>query len=130
MGADDPTRCAGLEENRAGADSSCLVRTQVNELIARANAEWDELHPDEDDSERLLPLIRLRVRPLLQPLSAPTLALRKLSECRRGSPPGLPGLLVVLVDRTAQLWSISRYRADGVKPLPPGVSPPNQSGQR
>lgn len=33
---------------------------QVNELIERANQEWDELHPDEDGSERLLPLIRLR----------------------------------------------------------------------
>lgn len=39
---------------------------QVNELIDRANKEWDELHPDEDESERLLPLIRLRVR-LLPP---------------------------------------------------------------
>lgn len=84
MGADDPTRCAGLEENRAGADSSCLVRTQVNELIARANAEWDELHPDEDDSERLLPLIRLRVRPLLQPLSAPRASLTRHSLTRAG----------------------------------------------
>ncbi|BGO97365.1 Double-strand break repair protein MRE11 [Rhodotorula toruloides] len=37
------------------------LKTKVNELIQRANQEWDELHPDDDDSERLLPLIRLRV---------------------------------------------------------------------
>ncbi|BGP33197.1 meiotic recombination [Rhodotorula toruloides] len=37
------------------------LKTKVNELIERANQEWDELHPDNDDSERLLPLIRLRV---------------------------------------------------------------------
>jgi double-strand break repair protein MRE11 len=35
---------------------------QVNELIDRANAEWDELHPGEPPEDRLLPLIRLRVR--------------------------------------------------------------------
>lgn len=33
----------------------------MNELIDQANKEWDELHPDEEESERLLPLIRLRV---------------------------------------------------------------------
>ncbi|GAA5839543.1 hypothetical protein JCM9279_005973 [Rhodotorula babjevae] len=38
-----------------------FLKSKVNELIKRANAEWDELHPYEDDSERLLPLIRLRV---------------------------------------------------------------------
>ncbi|GAA6060679.1 hypothetical protein JCM10212_005061 [Sporobolomyces blumeae] len=37
------------------------LKTKVKELIERANQEWDELHPDEDDSDRLLPLIRLRV---------------------------------------------------------------------
>ncbi|GAA5999486.1 MRX complex nuclease subunit [Rhodotorula paludigena] len=37
------------------------LKSKVNELIDRANKEWDELHPDEDESERLLPLIRLRV---------------------------------------------------------------------
>ncbi|GAA5957123.1 hypothetical protein JCM8115_003964 [Rhodotorula mucilaginosa] len=37
------------------------LKSKVNELIERANQEWDELHPDEDGSERLLPLIRLRV---------------------------------------------------------------------
>ncbi|BGP09204.1 meiotic recombination [Rhodotorula toruloides] len=37
------------------------LKTKVNELIERANQEWDELHPDDDGSERLLPLIRLRV---------------------------------------------------------------------
>ncbi|KWU43773.1 DNA repair exonuclease, partial [Rhodotorula sp. JG-1b] len=36
------------------------LKSKVNELIERANQEWDELHPDEDGSERLLPLIRLR----------------------------------------------------------------------
>mgnify|MGYP001569234198 FL=1 len=33
----------------------------MNELIEKANADWDALHPDE--GERLAPLIRLRVRP-------------------------------------------------------------------
>ncbi|BGP25655.1 double-strand break repair protein MRE11 [Rhodotorula toruloides] len=37
------------------------LKTKVNELIERANQKWDELHQDNDDSERLLPLIRLRV---------------------------------------------------------------------
>ncbi|GAA5871171.1 hypothetical protein JCM3774_006812 [Rhodotorula dairenensis] len=37
------------------------LKSKVNELIERANKEWDELHPDEDESDRLLPLIRLRV---------------------------------------------------------------------
>lgn len=39
--------------------------SQVNGLIDQANKEWDELHPDEEESERLLPLIRLRVRAIL-----------------------------------------------------------------
>ncbi|GAA5824665.1 hypothetical protein JCM3770_005624 [Rhodotorula araucariae] len=38
-----------------------FLKSKVNELIARANQEWDELNPDKDESERLLPLIRLRV---------------------------------------------------------------------
>ncbi|GAA5987395.1 hypothetical protein JCM10908_001939 [Rhodotorula pacifica] len=37
------------------------LKSKVNELIEKANQEWDELHPDEDGSDRLLPLIRLRV---------------------------------------------------------------------
>ncbi|GAA5862121.1 hypothetical protein JCM1840_001650 [Sporobolomyces johnsonii] len=38
------------------------LKVKVNELIDKANKEWDEVHADEDDeSERLLPLIRLRV---------------------------------------------------------------------
>lgn len=39
------------------------LKFKVNELIERANREWDELHPDdtEEEEERLLPLIRLRV---------------------------------------------------------------------
>ncbi|BGP41322.1 meiotic recombination [Rhodotorula kratochvilovae] len=37
------------------------LKSKVDELIARANQEWDELHPDEPELERLLPLIRLRV---------------------------------------------------------------------
>ncbi|GAA6017549.1 hypothetical protein JCM8202_000328 [Rhodotorula sphaerocarpa] len=38
------------------------LKAKVNELIDRANKEWDELHADDDEeSERLLPLIRLRV---------------------------------------------------------------------
>lgn len=62
-------------------DGGCDGATQVNEMIEKANKEWDELHEDdekddedEDDDEegggegkskqeRLLPLIRLRVRP-------------------------------------------------------------------
>lgn len=44
---------------------------QVNELIERANQEWDELHPDEDRSERLLPLIRLRASPSFAPVRPP-----------------------------------------------------------
>jgi double-strand break repair protein MRE11 len=47
---------------------------QVNELIVKANAEWDELNPDKADDERLLPLIRLRVRPFL-PVSSPFFSL-------------------------------------------------------
>ncbi|KAM0750789.1 DNA repair exonuclease [Meredithblackwellia eburnea MCA 4105] len=39
-----------------------FLKEKVNELIDRANAEWDELHEGEDDeTPRLLPLIRLRV---------------------------------------------------------------------
>ncbi|KAK4701630.1 double-strand break repair protein MRE11, partial [Phenoliferia sp. Uapishka_3] len=39
-----------------------FLKKKVNELIDKANAEWDELHPDDgEDAERLLPLIRLRV---------------------------------------------------------------------
>ncbi|GAA5849243.1 hypothetical protein JCM8547_006490 [Rhodosporidiobolus lusitaniae] len=37
------------------------LKVKVNELIVKANAEWDELNPDKDEDERLLPLIRLRV---------------------------------------------------------------------
>ncbi|GAA6043588.1 hypothetical protein JCM8097_005270 [Rhodosporidiobolus ruineniae] len=37
------------------------LKMKVNELIEKANAEWDELNPDKDEDERLLPLIRLRV---------------------------------------------------------------------
>ncbi|GAA5871990.1 hypothetical protein JCM16303_000936 [Sporobolomyces ruberrimus] len=37
------------------------LKVRVNELIDQANKEWDELHPDSEESERLLPLIRLRV---------------------------------------------------------------------
>ncbi|POY75253.1 double-strand break repair protein MRE11 [Rhodotorula taiwanensis] len=37
------------------------LKAKVNELIDRANQEWDELHQDEEGQERLLPLIRLRV---------------------------------------------------------------------
>ncbi|GAA5890007.1 hypothetical protein JCM6882_009196 [Rhodosporidiobolus microsporus] len=37
-----------------------FLKAKVNELIKRANAEWDELNPGKED-ERLLPLIRLRV---------------------------------------------------------------------
>ncbi|GAA5929988.1 MRX complex nuclease subunit [Sporobolomyces koalae] len=37
------------------------LKARVHELIDQANKEWDELHPDSDESERLLPLIRLRV---------------------------------------------------------------------
>ena len=68
-----------LSVQNGRADDLFGVIVQVNELIKRANAEWDELHPDEDDSERLLPLIRLRVRPPLSPLlplSASSLAPR------------------------------------------------------
>lgn len=40
-----------------------FLKARVNQLIDRANAEWAELHPDEDDEDRepMLPLIRLRV---------------------------------------------------------------------
>ncbi|KAL8287436.1 hypothetical protein RQP46_003294 [Phenoliferia psychrophenolica] len=39
-----------------------FLKAKVNELIDKANAEWDELHPDDEPgAERLLPLIRLRV---------------------------------------------------------------------
>lgn len=31
-------------------------------MIIEANEQWDELNPDLPESERLLPLIRLRVR--------------------------------------------------------------------
>jgi len=43
---------------------SCSSRAiQVNELIEKANEEWDELHAeDEEKPQRMLPLIRLRVR--------------------------------------------------------------------
>ncbi|GAA5974461.1 hypothetical protein JCM11641_003229 [Rhodosporidiobolus odoratus] len=37
------------------------LKAKVNELIDRANKEWDDLNPDKDEDERLLPLIRLRV---------------------------------------------------------------------
>ncbi|GAA5844842.1 hypothetical protein JCM11251_007344 [Rhodosporidiobolus azoricus] len=37
-----------------------FLKMKVNELIKRANEEWDELNPGKED-ERLLPLIRLRV---------------------------------------------------------------------
>ncbi|GAA5961380.1 hypothetical protein JCM21900_006686 [Sporobolomyces salmonicolor] len=38
------------------------LKVKVNELIDKANKEWDEIHQEEDEeSERLLPLIRLRV---------------------------------------------------------------------
>ena len=47
-----------------------FLKSKVNELIDKANAEWDELHPDDGpDAERLLPLIRLRVRPFPSPAS-------------------------------------------------------------
>ena len=36
-------------------------------MIKEANAEWDELNPDSPEEERLLPLIRLRVRPVSSP---------------------------------------------------------------
>lgn len=42
------------------------LKSRVNKLIKQANDEWDELHKDdgEEAEERLLPLIRIRVRPL------------------------------------------------------------------
>lgn len=43
--------------------SKCL-KAKVEEMIAKANAEFMELHPDADEEEqkRMIPLIRLRVR--------------------------------------------------------------------
>ncbi|KAM0786756.1 hypothetical protein ACM66B_002191 [Microbotryomycetes sp. NB124-2] len=38
------------------------LKMRVNKLIDQANKDWDELHADEEeDAERMLPLIRLRV---------------------------------------------------------------------
>jgi double-strand break repair protein MRE11 len=43
--------------------SRCL-KAKVEEMIAKANAEYMELHPeaDEEAQKRMIPLIRLRVR--------------------------------------------------------------------
>ncbi|BGP17491.1 hypothetical protein JCM10213_004413 [Rhodosporidiobolus nylandii] len=52
-------------EDKKKLDSKVKVnkylKAKVNELIDRANKEWDELNPDKEEDERLLPLIRLRV---------------------------------------------------------------------
>lgn len=51
------------------------LKSRVNDLIIRANEEWDELHKDDvegEEEERLLPLIRIRVRRCRAVRLAPT----------------------------------------------------------
>ncbi|SGY15283.1 BQ5605_C013g07313 [Microbotryum silenes-dioicae] len=56
--AHDPSRKVNLKDKVA---VNRYLKGRVNDLIARANAEWAELNPDLPASERLLPLIRIRV---------------------------------------------------------------------
>lgn len=56
----EPSTNKAADQNKLVV-SRCL-KAKVEEMIAKGNAEWTELHPDDPESERMLPLIRLRVR--------------------------------------------------------------------
>ncbi|SCV70228.1 BQ2448_1622 [Microbotryum intermedium] len=56
--AHNPSKKVNLKDKVA---VNRYLKSRVNDLIARANADWDEVNPDLQASERLLPLIRIRV---------------------------------------------------------------------